>query len=54
MLRRFAAAALLGLTVVAGFSVMTAGHVTTASDECGPGGFPPSLCEGPKGPWEWD
>ncbi len=60
MLRRITAAALLALTVTAGFGLATstARHVDTATggDACGPD-IPVDACVPPgpaPGPWEWD
>jgi len=57
MLRRMTAAALLALTVTAGFGLATstAPHVDTATggDPCG--GVPDCKPPAPApGPWEWD
>jgi len=54
MIRRFAAAALLGLTVAAGVGMTTAtAHTgtTTTADSCDP---TKQSCGPPRDPWEWD
>ena len=52
MLRRIVVAALLGLTVAAGFggALTATSHVDTATD-CDPA---KRYCGPPQGPWEWD
>lgn len=55
MLRRMTVTALLGLTVAAGFSVLTAtahlGPTTTAADVCNPH---TTTCKPARDPWVWD
>ncbi len=57
VLKRITAAAALALSLTAGLGVvaMTTTHTDTATgSECAALGLPPSACDGPKGPWEWD
>lgn len=55
MLRRMAVTALLGLTVAAGFSVLTAtahpDSATTTADVCNPH---TTTCKPARDPWVWD